>query len=67
MLRTLQEKAELLNSQYIEYNDSINRLSTQLQTKVEALGFATADLEDAKTYIQDRGKLCKHFATDRLV
>lgn len=67
MLRTLQEKAELLNSQYIEYNDSINRLTAELQRNVEMLGFAPADLEDARQYIKDKGKPSKHFTVLYLV
>ncbi|KAI8143682.1 CRAL-TRIO domain-containing protein [Fennellomyces sp. T-0311] len=53
MLKILQERAVLLNSQYSQHEDDIRRLTERLNRDVELLGFSPDDLDDAKAYIND--------------
>ncbi|KAI9485013.1 hypothetical protein BDB00DRAFT_792412 [Zychaea mexicana] len=53
MLKILQEKAVLLESQYTQHQEDIRRLAERLSRDVELLSFSPVDLHDAKTYLND--------------
>lgn len=57
MLRLLEEKAVLLNSQYEHHREVIERIICSLLQQVESLVLPLSDLEDAKDYIRDKGKV----------